>query len=437
MGKTDDRLEVAVVVKFVVRAVVVSVLVALLGLGVGASVASAATFPDVGASDWFYQAVDALSEVGVIQGTGDGTFRPYDTVTRAQFAAMIVRAVAPPATVVEPFEDVYSTDWFQGYVASLYAAGLVSGTTPTTFSPGLGLPRAQAMTLIMRALGYQFQTAPQDGIVLDIDPAEVDAWLAGFWDRGGIAGVHRPAAANAVRLGIVKGTTDGRFMPSETLTRAQAAGLIYRALFQPLTPLITFPDPVPAIPHVTLQQGSTGQYVALLEQRLAALKYVVGAMDSTFDEALRDAVRAFQKVEGLQRDGVVGPMVWERLMLTAATPGPRRSEAGTRVEIDLTRQVLFLISNNQVIRILPVSTGAAATRTPAGHFRIFRKLPYWRESSLGLLYKPSYFYGGIAIHGSYSVPTYPASHGCVRIPYWATDAMYPLLPVGMTVDVYY
>ena len=382
------------VVKLVVRAVAISVLVAILALGVGASVASAATFPDVAPSDWFYEAVDALSDAGVVMGTSDGNFHPYDAVTRAQFAAMLMRVMAPPATVVEPFDDVLDTDWFQESVASLYAIGLVSGTSPTSFSPSLGVVRQQAAALIMRSLHYQFQSAPQEGVVLDMDAPKVEEWLAGFWDRGSIADVHRPAVANAVRLGIVNGTSDGRFMPLTTLTRAQAAGLMYRALYQPLTPLTTPPAPVQEIPQLTLQQGSTGPYVALLEQRLAALKYVVGAMDSRYDEALRDAVRAFQKVERLQRDGVAGPMVWERLMVGAATPSPRVSATGTRVEIDLTRQVLFFISNNQVIRILPVSTGAAATRTPAGHFHIFRKLPYWRESSLGLLYKPSYFYGG-------------------------------------------
>lgn len=429
-------MEVAVVVRLVARAVMMLMLVSVLILAAGTSPASAFTFPDVATTDWFYEAVDSLSEAGVIAGTSDGTFLPYQTVSRAQFAVMLARAVAPPATLLEPFDDVLDTDWYQEHVASLYAAGLLSGTSATTFSPGLGIVRSQAASLIMRALAYRFQTAPQEGVVLDMDAAQVDAWLAGFRDRGGIVEPHRTTVANAVRLGVIEGTTDGRFMPGGTLTRAQAAGLMYRALYQPLTPLTTPPDPVPAIPQVTLKQGSTGEYVLLLEQRLSALKYVVGAIDSRFDEALRDAVRAFQKVEGLQRDGEVGPQVWQRLE-TAVTPRPRMSASGSRVEIDLTRQVLFLVSGNQVTRILPVSTGTAATRTPPGHFHIFRKLPYWRESSLGLLYKPSYFYGGIAIHGSYSVPTYPASHGCVRIPYWATDAVYPLLPIGMNVDVYY
>lgn len=417
------------------RTVVVLVVGAVVGVGAG-SPAYAQSYPDVAESDWFYGAVETLSQAGVITGTSDGTFKPYDTVTRAQFAALLARAVGPPATLLEPFDDVLDTDWYQGPVASLYAAGLLSGTSDTTFSPGVGIARQQAATLIMRSLAYRFQTEPQAGIDLALPAGQSDAWLAGFRDRNVIAGAHRESVANAFRLGIVEGSGDGWFNPLGTLTRAQAAGLLYRALYESLAPLAAPPQPVPLMPQETLKWGSRGEFVVMLEQRLASMKYPVGAQDGVFDEALRDAVRAFQKVEGLARDGEAGPDVWKRLE-TATTPKPRLNASGSRVEIDLTRQVLFLVSNNQVTKVLAISSGASGTRTPTGHYHIQRKLPYWRQSSLGLLYKPSYFVGGIAIHGSYSVPTYPASHGCVRVPYWATDALYPQLPIGMDVDVYY
>ena len=107
------------------------------------------------------------------------------------------------------------------------------------------------------------------------------------------------------------------------------------------------------------------------------------------------------------------------------------------MEIDLTRQVLFLVKAGRVEYTIPIASGAEGTRTPTGTFSIQRKLPYWRESHLGLLYKPSYFYGGYAIHGSYSVPAYPASHGCVRVAVSTMDWLYPLLPIGTRVDIYY
>ena len=200
--------------------------------------------------------------------------------------------------------------------------------------------------------------------------------------------------------------------------------------------LVTVPIPPPPPVYPELRWGSTGTAVSALEAKLSALRYDIGRADGVYDEALRDAVMAFQKTEWLGRDGVAGLAVWKRLE-TARVPAARYYTSSSHIEIDLSRQVLFLVSKGTVVKILPVSTGTAATRTPAGSFRITRKLDYWRRSYLGLLYMPSYFYGGIAIHGSYSVPTYPASHGCVRIPVWATAGIYYQMPVGMSVRVYY
>jgi hypothetical protein len=97
----------------------------------------------------------------------------------------------------------------------------------------------------------------------------------------------------------------------------------------------------------------------------------------------------------------------------------------TRVEVDLKRQVLFLIRDRAVFKIITISTGSgkhycvdgecADAVTPGGAFRVTRRIPGWRTSRLGKLFNPLYFNGGIAIHGAPSVPAYPASHGCVRI----------------------
>jgi peptidoglycan hydrolase-like protein with peptidoglycan-binding domain len=176
--------------------------------------------------------------------------------------------------------------------------------------------------------------------------------------------------------------------------------------------------------------------VVTLQQELAALTYQPGRTDGVFDDETRQAVVAFQKVEGLSRDGVVGPTTWAEL-LTAQAPSVRLAAAGTRVEIDLTRQVLLFIKDNQVVKTLAVSTGKPGWRTPPGHFSVYRKIPAWHRSALGLLYKPSYIVRGIAIHGSTSVPAYPASHGCIRVTVAEMDVLYPELPLGLTVDVYY
>src|SRR5680860_1417965 len=328
-----------------------------------------AAFSDVSGDEWFAQAVDQLSAAGVVEGRSNGTFGPYEPVTRAQFAALLHRILQTPQANTEPFTDVYGSDWYYQPITSLYDSGLVRGTSGSTYSPNREVSREQVTSFIVRAVEYKWnQEGRTDIAMLGYD--EAYQYLGGFYDRPFIADAHNANVGNAVRLGIVKGYGDNRFYPFFTVTRGQAA------------------------------------------------------------------VIAFQKVEGLSRDGVAGPQVWARIF-SASKPSPRLGRGGNRVEVDLSRQVLYLINGGSIVKILPVSTGTEGWRTPPGHFSILRKLNYWRRSPLGLLYKPSYFNGGIAIHGAYSVPVYPASHGCVRVPYWTTDALYPQLPIGMSVDVYY
>ena len=75
-------------------------------------------------------------------------------------------------------------------------------------------------------------------------------------------------------------------------------------------------------------------------------------------------------------------------------------------------------------------------RTPTGTFKVLRKIKGWRLSSLGLLYYPSYIVNGIAVHGSLSIPTRPASHGCIRVPLFAAKELSSLMPLGMEVLIY-
>ncbi len=184
-----------------------------------------------------------------------------------------------------------------------------------------------------------------------------------------------------------------------------------------------------------------------VEARLEELRFDVGTVDGVFDDNTTFAVQAFQKVAGLSRDGRVSSAVLERLL--AAQPSPPLVPGGgrTRVEIDLPRQVLFLYENDTLSRILPVSSGTGerfcsggdcgVAVTPPGAFRVDYWDPGWRESRLGRLYNPVYFFPreGIAIHGYQEVPTEPASHGCVRIPMSAAEWFPEKVPKGTPVYV--
>jgi L,D-transpeptidase catalytic domain/Putative peptidoglycan binding domain len=185
-----------------------------------------------------------------------------------------------------------------------------------------------------------------------------------------------------------------------------------------------------------LQPGSSGPLVRALVDRLRELAYATPGTSSTFTYSLRDSVFAFQKVQGISRDGVVGPATRKRL-LDPFVPKPRYSEPATHVEVDKAHQVLLDIRDGRIAQILPVSTaGIAGYYTPVGRFAFYRKVPGWDPSPLGVLYDPLYFTGGYAIHGNPSVPPYPASHGCIRIPMWAAAGFYETHGYGETVYVY-
>src|SRR5262249_4930895 len=115
--------------------------------------------------------------------------------------------------------------------------------------------------------------------------------------------------------------------------------------------------------------------------------------------------------------------------------------------VDLVRQVLFVVDDTGIpSKILPVSTGsgkefksqgwARDAITPPGRYQVREKISGWKKSPLGRLYYPVYFMYGTAIHGYPSVPTRPASHGCVRIPMVVAKPFYKMIPVGMPVIVH-
>jgi lipoprotein-anchoring transpeptidase ErfK/SrfK len=181
------------------------------------------------------------------------------------------------------------------------------------------------------------------------------------------------------------------------------------------------------------------------EQKLADMGYWTGRIDGQWDAASRNALIAFQKMEGLKRTGQLTPATYAALM-AASRPSPRET-GPAHIEVDLIRQVLLIVDDaGEVTRVLPVSTGSGKTFTSQGETRdaitapgryhVKEKIAGWKKSPLGRLYYPVYFMYGTAIHGYPSVPTKPASHGCVRIPMFAAKEIYRTIPVGMPVIVY-
>ena len=159
----------------------------------------------------------------------------------------------------------------------------------------------------------------------------------------------------------------------------------------------------------------------------------------------QQALITFQKWEGRKITGRLTRAEFEAISNATA---PRPKDAGYKhVEVDLDRQVLLLTDDDGAVKtILPVSTGSGKhykekrmsglAYTPRGRFKIYNKLEGWRKSPLGLLYYPNYFSDGLAIHGNPEVPHSPQSHGCIRIPMWASKQISQQLSIGTIVLIY-
>jgi peptidoglycan hydrolase-like protein with peptidoglycan-binding domain len=266
----------------------------------------------------------------------------------------------------------------------------------------------------------------------------------------GCAGSSGNAGAQPQNSSTSAGPTPVASGPPPSLTPSASARTAPGSPSAPASPprptVSKPPATTPPGGQSTLRPGDSGPAVLALQRRLGALGYWVGTPDGTYGGLTRQAVVALQKTAGLPRDGVFGPR--SAAALAGAIRPSARSGSGHVVEVDLARQLLLLVTNGHVDTVLDTSTGSGATYTvagsthvavtPRGSYRIFRQVDGSDRSPLGVLWRPKYFNGGIALHGYPDVPPYPASHGCVRVSnaaidwIWASD----LAPIGTSVLVY-
>ena len=251
-----------------------------------------------------------------------------------------------------------------------------------------------------------------------------------------------PAPAPAPAPGTVPPAAGAPPAPADATT---APGTTAPGVPPPPTAPPTSPTPDAA--DEMLRIGDSGPAVLEIQQRLSDLGFWLGEIDGHYGQLTRQAVMAFQKAEGLTRDGVAGPRTRQQLPV-ASRPQPRFAE-GDRIEVDLERQLLLVVRGGQVQWAFNTSTGngeaydrpsggTGIARTPRGQFEIERQINGIREAELGVLYRPKYFRGGIAVHGSGSIPAQPASHGCVRLSNAAMDLLWSsdVAPIGTEVTVY-
>jgi peptidoglycan hydrolase-like protein with peptidoglycan-binding domain len=220
----------------------------------------------------------------------------------------------------------------------------------------------------------------------------------------------------------------------------------------------TAPGPLavepPAVPILPVWQES-GPETVRAQQRLVDLGFWLSEASGDYGTTTTQAVMAFQKYHGLVADGKLGPQT--AAVLNSVTERPTgRSTGGTLIEVDKARQLVFIVRDGVTEWVLNASTGTeipyrepdqntpgayieADSVTRPGVFAVDRERSEgWWAGDLGEIYRPKYFDGGIALHGAYSIPAYPASHGCVRLSTAAMDWIWAedLAPIGTTVWVH-
>ncbi len=252
-------------------------------------------------------------------------------------------------------------------------------------------------------------------------------------------------------LGFSPGTPDGDY-GRRTLAAVEA----FQSLAGLETTGIADAETIRAISQyrydgMLVRRGDEGTEVEQLQLRLGEGPFDPGVVDGKYGTATTQAVWALEKLAGIPVDGDWGPLdedAWERLM-SAEIGRPEKDHEMRWVEVDLSQQLMKVYDPASSIPTLVshASSGSGipwenedhrgSSITPVGDFEIDRRIDGWRESSLdiGRLYNPLYFVGGIALHGAASVPLYPASHGCVRLPMHVAEYLPDELPNGTPVHV--
>ena len=271
--------------------------------------------------------------------------------------------------------------------------------------------------------------------------------------------------ASACASGSAQGTTDVSSVPfvESTTTSTTPVTTTTSTTTTTLAPTTTeapttttLPEVTPLLMPLVAVGKNDGLETARIQERLLELGFWLQLVDGDFGGTTKQAVMAFQKYVGLEPTAKVDQATADALTLATTRAVGQSNEPGTLVEVDKDKQVLFIMNSGKLLWAMNISTGSGQyfletnqkdlvtwetgrSLTPSGRYKIDREKPDgWWDGDLGRIYRPKYFNGGIAIHGSMSIPKYPASHGCVRVSTQAMDMIWAsgLLPKKTSVWVY-
>ncbi|WP_036692249.1 S-layer homology domain-containing protein [Paenibacillus tyrfis] len=181
------------------------------------------TFKDV-ENHWGKELVNEMGSRMVVGGVGNGLFEPDRAITRAEFAAIVVKALGLKADAAgASFSDVKDGDWYSPYIQAAYANGIISGYENGQFGSMDNITREQAMTIVARAMKIT-------GLEADLAVNETSQTLAGFSDAGLISDYAKAGIAASVKAGLVSGRSSSQIAPGDNMSRAEVAAIVQKLL---------------------------------------------------------------------------------------------------------------------------------------------------------------------------------------------------------------
>jgi hypothetical protein len=246
--------------------------------------------------------------------------------------------------------------------------------------------------------------------------------------------VYRDGKRIAQRREPIAAAPDGRSGTFRTLVRTGRPGLYTaKATHAATAEQERMRAPAVRVRAVdgNIRPGQGGAAVRLLQRGLAKLHYAV-PRSGVYDDGTQRAVMAWRKVTHRARTFTASRDVLLGVLAGRGGWKVRHPRDGRHLEADLSLQAMALIDGKRVRRIYHISSGAPATPTILGRFRVYLKTP--GTNAKGMVHS-SYFQGGYAVHGYVSVPTYNASHGCLRVPIPDSWSIYNWLRMGTVVWV--
>ncbi|OPX86461.1 MAG: Endo-1,4-beta-xylanase A precursor [Pelotomaculum sp. PtaB.Bin104] len=174
---------------------------------------------------WAQKDIELMASKNIVKGVGDSTFLPDNNISRAEFASLLVRAldINEAHPVQGQFADVVPGEWYYGSVEAAAAAGLVKGLGDNQYAPMDLITREQMAVMIVRALAYS-------GVNTNLAAGEQEQLLAGFSDKDQISAWSAVYLAQAVKAGLINGTTSTTMEPESNASRAQATVMIKRMM---------------------------------------------------------------------------------------------------------------------------------------------------------------------------------------------------------------